>query len=213
MIRMYRKYLSKLKRVTHLQILSHLFFLRAAGNRTLWRFEGRVFGASAHPALSPFSSRRDGSGSWEFPLVFRKEKGLSRSSSSTSGFSAQKDFLKFVNGGQGMNFIYTVFGWPLGWIMYVCYLIVKTMDLLWSCLPLLPKHCSFPWRSSSKSPWWNGQFLSRRWMRCSANIKTTGKSLMKRWWSFMRRNIIIHERMPSYSDQLPDPVWYDRRYL
>ena len=65
------------------------------------------------------------------------------------------------------------------------------MDLLWSCLPLLPKHCSFPWRSSSKSPWWKRPFLSRRWMRCSANIKTTGKSLMKRWWSFMRRNIII----------------------
>lgn len=29
-----------------------------------------------------------------------------------------------------MNFIYTVFGWPLGWIMYVCYLIVKN---LWTC--------------------------------------------------------------------------------
>ena len=28
-----------------------------------------------------------------------------------------------------MNFIYTVFGWPLGWIMYVCYLIVKNYGL------------------------------------------------------------------------------------
>ena len=51
-----------------------------------------------------------------------------------------------------MNFIYTVFGWPLGWIMYVCYLIVENYGLALILFTIITKHCSFLWPSNSKSP-------------------------------------------------------------
>ena len=43
-----------------------------------------------------------------------------------------------------MNFIYTVFGWPLGWIMYVCYLIVKNYGLALILFTLITKALQLP---------------------------------------------------------------------
>ena len=43
-----------------------------------------------------------------------------------------------------MNFIYTVFGWPLGWIMYACYLIVKNYGLALILFTLITKVLQLP---------------------------------------------------------------------
>ena len=43
-----------------------------------------------------------------------------------------------------MNFIYTVFGWPLGWIMYVCYLIVKNYGFALILFTLITKALQLP---------------------------------------------------------------------
>ncbi len=43
-----------------------------------------------------------------------------------------------------MNFIYTVFGWPLGWIMYVCYLIVQNYGLALILFTILTKALQLP---------------------------------------------------------------------
>ncbi len=79
-----------------------------------------------------------------------------------------------------MNFIYTVFGWPLGWIMYVCYLIVKNYGLALILFTIITKALQLPLAIKQQKSMMKTAILSRRWMRCSANIKTTGKSLMKR---------------------------------
>ena len=43
-----------------------------------------------------------------------------------------------------MNFIYTVFGWPLGWIMYVCYLIVENYGLALILFTIITKALQLP---------------------------------------------------------------------
>ena len=43
-----------------------------------------------------------------------------------------------------MNFIYTVFGWPLGWIMYACYLIVKNYGVALILFTLITKVLQLP---------------------------------------------------------------------
>ncbi len=43
-----------------------------------------------------------------------------------------------------MNFIYTVFGWPLGWVMYVCYLLVKNYGLALILFTVILKALQLP---------------------------------------------------------------------
>ena len=43
-----------------------------------------------------------------------------------------------------MTFLYTVFGWPLGWIMYVCYSVVMNYGLALIIFTVITKLLQLP---------------------------------------------------------------------
>ena len=79
-----------------------------------------------------------------------------------------------------MNFIYTVFGWPLGWIMYVCYLIVENYGLALILFTIITKALQLPLAIKQQKSMMKTAIFKPRWKLCSANIKITGKSSMRK---------------------------------
>lgn len=78
-----------------------------------------------------------------------------------------------------MRTIYAILGYPLGWIMFLCYHLVNNYGLALILFTILTKLVLVPFAVNSRSPWSKWPLSGQKWKRSRKNMQITRKSSMR----------------------------------